>query len=248
MANGPENQKLTEEETREHSEDLQKAIDAIGNADEVRSIELLLSRDGPITWQDIQNTVLNRRTQKEQMNLFYINDTMGFPSEQDVPITTVLMGPKDVRTDLEEGFINARNPSFQNELALFQVSPDYRPGDPMNDHDDFNKVGYAKHPARIRFRELFPHLYFAVYEVAQDQEMTSYYAHLTDDIEDNRTDLTLFTMADQLMQRLVRPGDNDYASALEKQRGKNRALLPRYESVVSERNPKITNAREYLKT
>lgn len=251
MSETPENQQLSAFEKHERLDALEGAFDAIGDEHEVRAIELLLSKgEEPITWEAVSLYVLADRSPEDQDILYTLNDTLGFPNEED-KVEIALLSPHDVQDNLMQEHPGTRS-YFNNEFALFQIDPNFRPGDPLPDPMNFMEVGYTTRPVRMRFRELFPNLYSALYERAHGKGLRDFYDDLAEGTKESEVNLTLFTMADQLMQRLIRSGDDkyqlEYAITPELELG-HPVALPSYEDVVHpEAKVAQVDARQHLFT
>lgn len=172
---------------------------------------------------------------------------VGFP-EEDEPMKVNFLTPDEIETILRQG--SNGHAVFNNEFALFT----YALGKKLEDFEPATIIDMAVqlNPVRQRLRSLAPGLVGALEEYgAERPSMSRFYGGLSEGDMPSRHYVTLFTLADQLLQRLVRPGDRQYMVECVHHwsASPNKVFeAPVYDELVLTRNNIVTDARNYLYT
>jgi hypothetical protein len=176
-------------------------------------------------------------------------EKVGFPQE-DEPMEVDFLSPREIKEMLQEG--SDGHAIFNNEFALFA----YAPGRKLEDFEPQTIIDMSVqlNPVRQRLRSLAPGLVRALEEYAVDRTgMSKFYKGLAEDRLSSQSYVTLFAIADQLLQRLVRPGDEQYKSACAREwsggyHSDKMFVAPVYDTLSLTSENIVTNARRYLYT
>lgn len=175
-------------------------------------------------------------------------ETIGFP-EEDESVDLDILTPRDIEEILDSG--PEESSIFNNEFRIFAFAPRKGPGDALDTIDALHMVAQFN-PVKFRLRALCPRLVTTMEAYgAEHPSMSKFYGGLVENTPESRKYLTLFTVTDQLLLRLVRPADAEYmvecAKRAEAARFKEYEA-PRYDELKPAEGTLVTNARRFLYT
>lgn len=243
--------KMVESQARDFSsaEAFVGAAELVGDKVEFDMVCRLLSKpDEKITWERVLDEAMVCGMDWAALDKLKKGfEKVGFPSEEE-PMETEFLTPQDI-----EGILSQDNNGyaiFNNEFALFT----YALGKKLEDFQPTTIIDMAVqlNPVRQRLRSLAPSLVGALEEYgAERPSMSKFYGGLSGEGMPSWHYVTLFTIADQLLQRLVRPGDRQYMVACAREwsgLSDKTFEAPMYETMTLTPDNIVTNARNYLYT
>lgn len=238
-------------EHKNHSELLAQAFaDSLSEVPDPRErdrLSRLLARPGERITQDVvlDEAMLAGTDWLSLHKLQGAFENVGFP-EDDEPIEFAILSPAQIKAVLSQG----DHTEFSNEFTLFVYASGKIPGEALETVTPTCMVAQYN-PALLRLRTLAPGLVESMEAYgAKHRPMSEFYGGLVQDTPESRKYLTLFTVADQLLQRLVRPGDMEYIAECIR-----RAAVvkfgdykpPRYDELTPTRENIVKNARNFLR-
>ena len=227
------------------------AAELVGDTVEFDMLCRLLGRpDEKITWERVFDAAMMSGMDRVAFDTLSEGfEKVGFPQE-DEPMKVNLLTPREIEDMLRAG--NHGDDVLNNEFALFVYAPgkELEGSEPQTIMDMSTQLN----PVRQRLRSLAPRLVQALEEYASGrQAMKEFYQGLAEDGLPSRQYATLFAIADQLLQRLVRPGDEQYKAACARLwRGgvelESKFEAPMYDTLKLTPENIVTDARRYLYT
>lgn len=227
------------------------AAELVGDKVEFDMVCRLLSKpDEKITWERVFDEAMVSGMDWATVDKLRKGfEKVGFPQENE-PMKVDFLTPREIKEMLQEG--SDGHAIFNNEFALFA----YAPGKRLEDFEPQTIIDMSVqlNPVRQRLRSLAPGLVRALEEYAVDRTgMSKFYKGLAESGLSSQSYVTLFAIADQLLQRLVRPGDEQYKSACAREwsggyRSDKKFVAPTYDTLSITSENIVTNARRYLYT
>jgi len=193
---------------RLNAEAFRACAELISDKTEFDMICRLLTSEDKITWDRVLDTAIE--TGLEWNRVYKMEEglkAVGLPDETE-SIEVNNMSLKQVEEALRRD-IDGRG-AFTNEFVLFSYAVGSKLGSGLERSSTSELVAQIN-PVRQRLRSVAPGLFGALEGYgAHHDSMPVFYDGLIQDDPESRQYLALFTMADQLLQRLVRPGDMQY--------------------------------------
>lgn len=186
-----------------------------------------------------------------------VEQTLGFPEDgEDIEVES--MDPMKMQWYIhsERGKLPTKSEHrrmLNNEYKLFTVEPYDLTHYPEGiEARDYFTLASSTHPARIRLQATFPGLAQTLTAYGRSggkpKGMSEFYDGLIQDTEESHHNLVLFTIADSLLQRLVRPNDKAYQLALleaaedDWDDNAEQPRIPKYEDVPGDSVKKAHNS------
>lgn len=263
----PENPELesgaiTSEQLADVLNDLYEGRGPISKTESLAILRAMQEPTRPITREYIEDTHrVSELTPVQKLYFERVADMLGFPSD-DEDITIEAMDPKKMQWYLhtERGKDVLRSNVLNNEFRLFTVDPfDLETYPEALVRHDYSSLSSETHPALLRLEAVFPELRRALHEYGIKEDGTAkrmgvFYDGLIQDTPESRRYLVLFTFADSLMQRLIRPRDFLHRSLMieamlnAEEAGESLPALPRYDEVPERETNTIKVAHRALWT
>lgn len=201
-------------ETQKLHNAFESVLDAIENPRERDAVMAALAHPDQVLSHNFFLTTLypaeNTRKEKDMHaieDLHAIDVMLNFPDTTDSDVAITKRSPSEMHELLSDEKTAAV--TLNNTFVLFHGDTDENPGDPVT----FDNVRYATSAPVHRFMAVFPGLYARMHEYAHDKSMQRFYKDMTVDTPHAREDLVRFTVAYELLQRLVKKDDDSYENA-----------------------------------
>lgn len=187
-------------------------------------------------------------TDRRQREIEALSGTVGLPSGSEEMAMDLLTLPQTAEL-IEKASVGDKMYPHNNEFTLFA----YGKGKGLGDGIDGANVASLRalmNPAKARLRALFPSIVEELELYGENhKDQSKFYRGLIEKSPESTRLLLLFTIADNLMQRLTRPNDEVYELECFKRGSQAKGEhyeVPKYEEIVINGNRPITNAHIYL--